>query len=99
MIIFGYEVTIKTTNKHFFDFSVNKATISRWGEAYLFWVNGFKLQLRIEDVDSPIWAVCKVCYGDASEVFYGDEGVTYCEDCESIEQGYAYLSRRELDAR
>lgn len=36
--------------------------------------------------------VCAECESpDAREVSYGDEGLTVCPDCQSVEQGYKYV--------
>lgn len=44
------------------------------------------------DDESEYIQVCAECGSeDAHEVHYGDEGVTHCPDCQTIEGGYSYV--------
>lgn len=61
------------------------------------WVWG-RLSLSIEDVYAEVYPVCAECSSpDAREVSYGDEGWTVCPSCQSIEQGYRYVSALEYE--
>jgi hypothetical protein len=60
-----------------------------------------KSQDLYEDDDTAeLIRCCAECYSpDAHEVSAGDEGWTICPDCQSVEQGYVYLTEAELDKR
>lgn len=67
----------------------------RTGVQHLVWG---KLSVHIEDGSLPHYAICAVCHSpDIGEVFSGDEGLTVCQDCGSIEQGYKYLNLFEYE--
>lgn len=60
-----------------------------------------KLSLQIEDAvsESADYSACKLC--DSTEISFipeGDEGLTICQDCGAVEQGYQYLSKRQWEA-
>lgn len=59
------------------------------------WVWG-RLSLTIEDGTAEVVPTCAAC-GDleVGEVSAGDEGLTLCQGCNGVEQGYVYVSLRE----
>jgi len=62
------------------------------------WVWG-RLSLSIEDLQAEVYPVCAECSSpDAREISYGDEGWTVCPSCQSVEQGYRYVSLREYES-
>jgi hypothetical protein len=61
------------------------------------WVWG-RVSLSVEDLTAAVYPVCAECDSpDAREVSYGDEGWTVCPDCQSVEQGYRYVSLLEYE--
>lgn len=45
-------------------------------------------------------AFCSQCESmEISEKGRGDEGITYCEDCNSVEQGYIYMTESEAEKK
>lgn len=66
------------------------------GTKHLVWG---KLSLYIEDLTSAHYAVCAECNSsEIGEVSTGDESLTICDGCRSVEQGYKYLTKREYEA-
>jgi lysyl-tRNA synthetase class I len=58
-----------------------------------------RLSIVVADGTAPVHPVCAQCGSiEAHEVGHGDEGWTVCPDCGSIEGGYRYVSKRELEA-
>lgn len=58
-----------------------------------------RLSLIVDDWTREVYATCAVCgSSEIGEVQAGDEGLTVCQDCQSIEQGYKYLNKREYYA-
>lgn len=52
--------------------------------------------LAWEAPDSEIIQVCACCMSpDAKEISYGDESLTHCPECETIEGGYKYIHESE----
>lgn len=44
--------------------------------------------------------ICAQCGSpEIGEKSFGDEGLTACEDCQSIEGGYQWITTREAEAR
>ena len=59
-----------------------------------------KLSLTIEDATAEVYPTCSQCGSfEIGEVRAGDEGWTVCQDCRSVEQGYVYVSKRQLEER
>jgi hypothetical protein len=57
-----------------------------------------KLSIHIQDMELECHAICAECNSpEIGEVSFGDDGVTVCPDCQSIEQGYRYVSANELE--
>ncbi len=57
------------------------------------------LALLIDDWTLEVYPVCAECgSADIGNVSAGDESWTVCRDCQSIEQGYKYLNKREYYA-
>lgn len=66
------------------------------GAWHLVW---YKVSIHVENATLPNYTVCAECNSpDCREVQYGDEGLTVCGDCQSVEQGYRYLNKREFEA-
>jgi hypothetical protein len=58
-----------------------------------------RLSLIIEDAVIEVYPICAQCDSpDIGEVHAGDEGWTVCQDCQSVEQGYRYISKRQWDS-
>lgn len=94
-----------------FDVTVRASARRRWNEIvyrspwrgqpertwHLVW---WKLSIYVEDATEASYAFCAECDSDEiGEVSAGDEGWTVCRACRSVEQGYVYRSKRELEAR
>jgi hypothetical protein len=57
-----------------------------------------RLRFELEDMETEHIATCAVCDStEIGEVWAGDEGLTRCQDCGSVEQGYKYISQREYE--
>lgn len=55
-----------------------------------------RLSLVVADGTAEVIPTCAECGSDEiGEVSAGDEGLTVCRACRSVEQGYRYVSRRE----
>jgi hypothetical protein len=58
-----------------------------------------KLTLVIEDWTNERYVICDVCGStEIGEVSAGDEGLTVCQDCGSVEQGYKCINKHQYDA-
>lgn len=56
------------------------------------------LSAMIENWTLEVHPVCAQCSSaDIGERRYGDEGVTYCQSCRSVEQGYKYVNLIEYE--
>ena len=62
-----------------------------------------RLSILLEDIDLELFGTCKLCGSyDIAEQSGGmdsDESWTVCDNCGAIEQGYTYLSIRQLEAQ
>lgn len=59
----------------------------------------WRFSVLIENVALEVWPICATCgSADIGEVSYCDEGVTVCQNCGGIEQGYAYVSLLDYEA-
>lgn len=90
--IFKYVVRIKFyARKSWTHLKLHKTEHTRhfvWG----------KLSVYIEDSTYPAYPVCEMCNSsEIGEQGIGDEGLTVCNECGSIEQGYKYLSLKEIE--
>jgi hypothetical protein len=57
-----------------------------------------KLSLVIDDMKAEVYKVCSQCGStEIGEVRFGDEGLTVCRSCCSVEQGYDYISLEEYE--
>lgn len=57
-----------------------------------------KLSIELQDWKAEVYAICAQCDStDIGEVSHGDEGWTVCQDCQSVEQGYRYVNKREFE--
>lgn len=57
-----------------------------------------KLSIHIEDWTMEVHKVCAECGSrDVGERGYGDEYLTVCSSCRSVEQGYKYVNLREYE--
>lgn len=52
--------------------------------------------IEFEDAEDECFSICAECGGNAGEQGYGDEGLTVCEDCGSVDQGYVYKNKRQM---
>jgi hypothetical protein len=78
------------------DFKVFRLGGDRVGRHYVWG----RLSLIIEDATVEAYPTCAECGSDeVGEVSCGDEGWTVCQACQSVEQGYIYLSKRRFEQR
>jgi len=57
-----------------------------------------RISLTVEDGTAEVVPVCAECGSiEIGEVSAGDEGLTVCRACRSVEQGYRYVSNREWE--
>jgi hypothetical protein len=95
-----YDFTIGKWDIEFTNRSMHKWThfkTHRFNEGQLYVVWG-PLTVMVEDWTAETYALCAQCDStDIGEVGYGDEGLTVCSDCQSVEQGYKYVNKREFE--
>lgn len=94
MKIFNYIIDAKLNARHAWShFKVHKYDMYRhlvWGRLSVIYG-----QPHLELV--PICAHCGS--EDIGEVGYGDEGWTVCQDCQTVEGGYKYITVEEYEKR
>lgn len=57
-----------------------------------------RFSLHIDDWTAEVYALCAECGSDEiGEVSAGDEGLTVCQSCRSVEGGYRYVNKREFE--
>jgi hypothetical protein len=57
-----------------------------------------RLSVYFEDMNVECIPTCAECGStEIGEVSCGDEGWTVCRDCQSVEQGYNYISIRDFE--
>jgi ssDNA-binding Zn-finger/Zn-ribbon topoisomerase 1 len=57
----------------------------------------WKFSLCIQNLIEEVYPLCSQCGSqDVYEKYMGDEGFIICNDCQSVEQGYRYVSLKEL---
>lgn len=86
------------------DIEVNLRAQHSWSHLRILRVNGYKhlvwgkLSIVVENWTLEIHALCSQCNSpEIGEVSWGDEGLTVCQSCGSIEQGYDYVNLREYE--
>lgn len=90
--ILNFDVSIRTARQAWDHCKLHR----RDGAYHLVWG---KLSVLIEDWTAEVHAVCAACgSGEVGEVRYGDEGLTVCRECQTVEGGYRYVNLREYDA-
>lgn len=59
-----------------------------------------KLSLHWEDTSEQCYPVCRECDSpDIGERSWGDESLTVCDSCETVEGGYKYVSLKEYEVK
>jgi len=57
-----------------------------------------KLSIHVENWTLEVHRLCAQCNSaDIGEVSWGNEGLTVCQSCGSVEQGYEYVNAREYE--
>jgi hypothetical protein len=57
-----------------------------------------RMSLHFENVVEKCYPVCRECSSpDIGEKSAGDESFTVCDSCQTVEGGYAYISRAEYE--
>lgn len=90
--IFNYNIRIGMTARWPWScFKIHKYDYSR----HLVWG---KLSICVENWALEVHPICKECKStEISEVSSGDESLTVCQACNSIEQGYEYVNLHEYE--
>jgi hypothetical protein len=90
-----WDVTLSTTAKR--AWTDLKVFRTESGGRHVAWG---RLSLCVDDGTAECVPTCAECGSDEiGEVSAGDEGWTVCQSCRSIEQGYTYISIREVESR
>ncbi len=85
----SYDVTL--TNRARCALTHCKLHTNEYSHHLVWW----RFSLLIENHTVECHAVCKQCgASDISEVHAGDEGLTVCQSCQTIEGGYSYVNLR-----
>lgn len=92
-----YDVTICNTSRRSWKEGLLKFRYR--DEATVHYILGC-LSILIEDATAEVYRICAECGSDEiGEQSYGDEGWTVCQACRSVEQGYEYISKRQMEER
>lgn len=94
MKLFNYVIEVKLSSlqpwSHFriHDYDTHKHLV--WG----------RLSIIFGQPHLEIVSCCAVCESpNCREIAAGDEGWTHCPDCNSVEQGYEYMTLEEAEKR
>lgn len=86
-----YRIEVRKARQPWAHFKIHRGENTR----HLVWG---RLSIHVEDVTAEVYRLCNVCgSAEIGEVSSGNEGLTVCQSCGSVEQGYKYVNLTEYE--